>query len=143
VHTAVSSPGIPPGLTGPAIQHLNLRNVPTPGDAERGNLVASFAPVVSLVESAERLQEWGAAPEQRLAIWMRQLPVSFVKQPQPYHIPVTLAQEGAMMMSHVCLLLGCCVTHLCGSQNCPQVRGVSTVTTRACTPAEQSPHNAA
>ncbi|KIZ03252.1 hypothetical protein MNEG_4709 [Monoraphidium neglectum] len=59
---------------GPAIQHLNLRNVPTPGDAERGNLVASFAPVVSLVESAERLQEWGAAPEQRLAIWMRQLP---------------------------------------------------------------------
>lgn len=60
--------------SGPEVRHLDLRSAPTPGDAGRTALVESFAPVVSLVECAERLQEWGAAPEQRLAVWMRKLP---------------------------------------------------------------------
>jgi hypothetical protein len=46
----------------------------TPSDEDRQALLESFASGVSLIECAERLQEWGAAPEQRLAIWIRRLP---------------------------------------------------------------------
>lgn len=60
--------------SGPVIQHLDLRGVAAPSDGEKGDLLASFEGAVSLVECAERLQEWGAAPEQRLAIWMRNVP---------------------------------------------------------------------
>ncbi|KAI8462297.1 MAG: hypothetical protein J3K34DRAFT_397833, partial [Monoraphidium minutum] len=58
----------------PVIQHLDLRGASAPSDAQRAKLAAAFESAVSLVECAERLQEWGAAPEQRLAIWMRALP---------------------------------------------------------------------
>ncbi len=58
------------------IQHMDLRQVEAPGDAARAQLLESFAATVSLVECAERLQEWGAAPEQRLALWFRRLPSS-------------------------------------------------------------------
>ncbi|GBF98642.1 hypothetical protein Rsub_10831 [Raphidocelis subcapitata] len=59
---------------GPPIQHLDLRPMAAPSDADRQALLESFESRVSLVECAERLQEWGAAPEQRLAIWIRRLP---------------------------------------------------------------------
>lgn len=59
---------------GPAIQHYDLSGIATPSDADRQQLVDSFPSTVSLIEAAERLQEWGAAPEQRLAVWIRRLP---------------------------------------------------------------------
>jgi hypothetical protein len=59
---------------GPTIQHLDLRPASAPSDGDRSKLVESYSSRVSLIENAERLQEWGIAPEQRLAIWIRRLP---------------------------------------------------------------------
>jgi hypothetical protein len=60
--------------TGPTVQHLDLRPLSAPSDGDRKQLVESYGQRVSLIENAERLQEWGIAPEQRLAIWIRRLP---------------------------------------------------------------------
>lgn len=41
-------------------------------------IAGTFPSCVSVIEWAEQLREWGAAPEQRLAIYFRRLPaVSF------------------------------------------------------------------
>lgn len=53
---------------------MDLRGAAEPTGTEREALLASFTDSVSLIENAEKLQEWGAAPEQRLALWMRHLP---------------------------------------------------------------------
>lgn len=53
---------------------MDLRGAPEPSGPARDALLASFEHTVSLIENAEKLQEWRAAPEQRLALWMRFLP---------------------------------------------------------------------
>ena len=54
--------------------HFDLNDLQQPSDEERQGLIDTFPQVVSLIEWAEQLRQWGAAPEQRLAIYFRRLP---------------------------------------------------------------------
>lgn len=72
--TQTLQPNVFPALKGPEIHHLDLRHLGQPSSAELDQLADTFERVVSLVEWADRLQAWGAAPEQRLALWFRRLP---------------------------------------------------------------------
>ena len=78
LHVSPPSPSLVPsgydGGAGPQLLHWDLRGLQQPGEGERADLTATFPNVVSLVEWAELLRQWGAAPEQRLALYFRRLP---------------------------------------------------------------------
>ena len=67
-------PGLAPSIYGGDLLHFDLRGVAAPGDADRQRLLDGWPAAVSLIESAEALRAWGAAPEQRLALYFRHLP---------------------------------------------------------------------
>lgn len=54
--------------------HLDLNNLQQPSAADCEQLASAFPDAVSLIEWAEQLKDWGAAPEQRLALYFRMLP---------------------------------------------------------------------
>lgn len=60
--------------SGPLLLHWSLAGLQQPGPAECAELADSFPGAVSLIECAEQLRQWGAAPEQRLALYFRRLP---------------------------------------------------------------------
>ncbi|EFN58183.1 hypothetical protein CHLNCDRAFT_142018 [Chlorella variabilis] len=68
------------GLVEPAefgelpILHYDVGNLSRPSDADCEVIAGTFPRSVSVIEWAENLREWGAAPEQRLAIYFRRLP---------------------------------------------------------------------
>lgn len=68
------APSLTPTVYGGDLLFFNLKGLATPDDAARAELLTAFADAVSLVESAEPLPAWGAAPEQRLALYFRRLP---------------------------------------------------------------------
>lgn len=84
--------------SGPTIQHVDLRGAAEPAGADREALLASFKDTVSLIENAEKLQEWDAAPEQRLALWMRHLPAVRGEGPRR-HLAGTRLHESALQWS--------------------------------------------
>lgn len=61
-------------LAGLPLLHFDVSGLGRPSDADCEQLVNTFPNVVSLIEDAEQLRQWGAAPEQRLAIYFRRLP---------------------------------------------------------------------
>ncbi|KAL4447737.1 hypothetical protein ABPG75_004956 [Micractinium tetrahymenae] len=58
------------------VLHMDVGGLPRPSDEECQRLQEMFPGAVSLIEWAETLWEWGAAPEQRLALYFRRLPSS-------------------------------------------------------------------
>lgn len=68
-------PSLVPGVYGQLL-HFDLAGLQQPGAGECAELAAVFSEAVSLIESAEQLRRWGAAPEQRLALYFRRLPQS-------------------------------------------------------------------
>lgn len=60
--------------SGPLLLHWSLAGLPQPSGADCDELANSFPGAVSLIECAEQLRQWGAAPEQRLALYFRRLP---------------------------------------------------------------------
>jgi tRNA A37 threonylcarbamoyladenosine biosynthesis protein TsaE len=54
--------------------HYDVGNLSRPSDADCEMIAGTFPGCVSVIEWAEQLREWGAAPEQRLAIYFRRLP---------------------------------------------------------------------
>lgn len=54
--------------------HMDVGGLSRPSEEECQRLQAMFPEAVSLIEWAETLREWGAAPEQRLALYFRRLP---------------------------------------------------------------------
>jgi len=60
--------------SGPVLLHWSLAGLQQPSGAECAELADSFPGAVSLIECAEQLRQWGAAPEQRLALYFRRLP---------------------------------------------------------------------
>ena len=56
------------------ILHYDVGNLSRPSDADCEVIAGTFPRSVSVIEWAENLREWGAAPEQRLAIYFRRLP---------------------------------------------------------------------
>lgn len=56
------------------ILHYDVGGLSRPSDGECDAIAGTFPGAVSVIEWAEQLREWGAAPEQRLAIYFRRLP---------------------------------------------------------------------
>ncbi|GAB4820730.1 hypothetical protein N2152v2_007776 [Parachlorella kessleri] len=77
------------------ILHFDLNDLQQPGEEERQGLIDTFPQVVSLIEWAEQLRQWGAAPEQRLAIYFRRLPAQAFGGGQ---------QDGSYMDAHARLV---------------------------------------
>lgn len=67
----------PPSLSPAAygdLLHFDLAGLHQPSPDDCARLAGAFPDAVSLIEWAEQLRAWGAAPEQRLALYFRRLP---------------------------------------------------------------------
>ena len=67
-----TAPQLPPADL--SILHFDVGGLQRPSDDDCNTITGVFPEVVSLIEWAEQLRVWGAAPEQRLALYFRRLP---------------------------------------------------------------------
>lgn len=79
----------------------------------------SFPEAVSLIEWAETLREWGAAPEQRLALYFRCLPSVSACCGRSAMLPQNSVQTLASSLLCLSVALLCCVCHAMLCMLCP------------------------